>query len=67
MIANEVKSHSLIDRFLIAFHSPLKNSETGLPLCRPEKMQAARPHRVWERFSLQCGLRLENGELAGFS
>jgi hypothetical protein len=41
--AARVKSRSPNDRFVIALHSPSGLSETGLPVCPPEKYPQSLP------------------------
>jgi hypothetical protein len=61
---NQVKSLSPHHRFVIALHSPVKVTETGLRICRPEKGRQINAFRSRAVRSLQftlltkyCGIR----------
>ena len=51
------RSPSLIDRFLVVFHSPTGMAETGLPTRRSEKMKVVGAWVSSAGYSLQSGLR----------
>ena len=67
MTADEVKSHSSIDRFLVVFHSPTGMAETGVLACRPEKAGRASRCNANTKDFLWSGLTMETSELAGIS
>ena len=66
-VASEVKSHSLIDRFLVVFHSPTGragNRTATLPIRENGRCATYSGLLV---LSLQCGSNREKRELAGIS
>jgi len=67
MTAGEVKSHSSIDRFLVVFHSPTGNAETGLLACRSEKTGRERKCNANTTDFLCSGSTMKTSELAGIS
>jgi len=67
MTAGEVKSHSSIDRFLVVFHSPIGNAETGLLACRTEKTGRVRRCNANTTDFLCSGSTMKTSELAGIS
>src|ERR1700687_1683228 len=60
---NQVKSLSPHHRFVIALHSPVKVTETGLRMCRPEKGRQIDAIRSRAVRSLQSALRTKYYEL----
>ena len=54
---NQIKSLSPHHRFVIALHSPVKVTETGLRMCRPEKGRQIDAIRSRAVRSLQSALR----------
>jgi len=67
MTAGDVKSHSSIDRFLVVFHSPTGNAETGLLACRTEKTGRVRRCNANTTDFLCSGSTMKTSELAGIS
>ena len=67
MTAGEVKSHSSIDRFLVVFHSPTGNAETGPLACRSEKTGRVRRCNANTTDFLCSGSIMETSELAEIS
>jgi hypothetical protein len=67
MTANEVKSHSSIDRFLVVFHSPTGMAETGLLARRSEKKGRASRCKPNTKHFLWSGLTMKTSELARIS
>jgi hypothetical protein len=60
---NQVKSLSPHHRFVIALHSPVKVTETGLHMCRPEKGRQIDAIRSRAVRSLQSALRTKYYEI----
>ena len=60
---NQVKSLSPHHRFVIALHSPVKVTETGLRMCRPEKGRQIDAIRSRAVRSLQSALRTKYYEI----
>ena len=60
---NQVKSLSPHHRFVIALHSPVKVTETGLRMCRPEKGRPIDAIRSRAVRSLQSALRTKYYEI----
>ena len=60
---NQVKSLSPHHRFVIALHSPVKVTETGLRMCGPEKGRQIEAIRSRAVRSLQSALRKKSYEI----
>src|ERR1700691_4612277 len=66
MTASEVKSHSLIDRFLVVFHSPTGMAETGPLAFRSEKTGRAAKCSANTKNFLRFGLTMKTTDWRGF-
>ena len=63
----KVKSHSPIDRFAIALHSPEGILQTGPRVCPPEKKAAQPALSVPQSTFSESGLSAKHAELRGLS